>query len=167
MFVAAGLPGSALSVGTHVVVARTCLWIFVITISRSACVSFQVEAVGDSLVVSSFNSICATAMEGTRDPFQAVSENDDDGELTSRRMRLFPDCGRLTCVLPCLCIMGMVISTVVWFGMFFVSLKDPRVTGGAAADMFVFLEAIASIFAVGFALYACGAWFHCLRLRRS
>ena len=56
----------------------------------------------------------SSSMEATRDPFQSVSENDDDGELTSRRMRLFPDCGRLTCVLPCLCIVGMVISTVVW-----------------------------------------------------
>ena len=80
------------SFGTHVVVARTCLWIFLITISRSACVSFQVEAVGGTRVVSSFNSICTTAAAwkslATRS--SPVSENDDDGELTSRRMRLFP-----------------------------------------------------------------------------
>ena len=93
----------------------------------------------------------SSSMEVTRDPFQS----DDDGELTSRRMRLFPYCGRLTCVLPCLCIMVMIFSTVMWLMLFFVSLKDPRVTGGAAADMFYFLEAIASIFAVVFALYAC------------
>ena len=53
-------------------------------------------------------------MEVTRDPFHSVSENDDDGELTSRRMRLFPDCGWLTCVFPCLCIVGMLYSTYFW-----------------------------------------------------
>ena len=58
----------------------------------------------------------SSSMEATRDPFQSVSANDDDVELTSRRMRLFPECGRLTCVLPCLCVVGMIFSTVFWLG---------------------------------------------------
>ena len=156
MFVAAGVPGSALSVGTHVGVAWTCLWFFVITISRSACVSFQVEAVGDSRVVSSLNSICTAAAAwkslGTR---SSVSENDDDGELTSRRMRLFPDCGRLTCMLPCLCIVAMLCSTVVWLIAFFQTLLSPLMAGGAAGAVTFSFESIASIFAMAFTLYAC------------
>ena len=97
-------------------------------------------------------NICS--MEATRDPFQSVSENDDDGELTSRRMRLFPYCGRLTCVLPCLCIMVMVISIVSWLCVFFYYLLNPSIVGGASADMFAFGEAIATIFCIRFTLYA-------------
>ena len=98
-------------------------------------------------------------MEVTRDPFQAVSENDDDGELTSRRMRLFPDCGRHICVLPCLCVMVMVISTVVWLIMFFHSLLSVYgpYFGGIAGAVTFSVEAIASIFAMVFTLYACAS----------
>ena len=79
------------------------------------------------------------SMEATRDPFQSVSENDDDGELTSRRMRLFPDCGRHTCVLPCLCVMGMIFSTVMWLILFFDSFLGPYFLGGTAGAV-IFLR---------------------------
>ena len=99
----------------------------------------------------------SSSMEVTRDPFQSVSENDDDGELTSRRMRLFPDCGRLTCVLPCLCIVGMIYSTVAWLLLFFHSLRplEGSYYGGIAATVIFSVDAIASIFAMVFTLYAC------------
>ena len=149
MFVAAGVPGSALSVGTHVVVARTCLWIFchhhlqicVCVISGRGSRRFT----GGFVLQLHLHNICS--MEATRDPFQSVSENDDDGELTSRRMRLFPDCGRLTCVLPCLCLVGMIFSTVFWLTEFFSYLM--------VSELVYLLDAIASTFALVFTLYAC------------
>ena len=97
----------------------------------------------------------SSSMEVTRDPFQAVREDDDDGELTSRRMRLFPDCGQHTCVLPCLCIVVMMYSTVMWLILFFGPSPGPYSLGATAGDVTFSVEGIASIFAMVFTLHAC------------
>ena len=97
-----------------------------------------------------------SSMHGTRVPFQSLSET-DDGELTSRRMRLFPHCGWLTNVLPCLCFVVMVFPTVFWLKAFSYSLANPAgskwVTWGA--DMSYVEQIIMGVTFMVCTLYAC------------